>query len=58
MFGGCEVQTNWYKVPNDKQFDRLVKGKDEDETIGEHNELMTSVPQQTERPMVIFAPLR
>ena len=24
MLSGCETQTNWYKVPNDKQFDRLV----------------------------------
>ena len=31
--------------------DRRAEGKDEDETVGEHEELMTRVPQQTERPM-------
>ena len=37
MLGGCEVQTNWYKVPNDKRFDRLVGIGEDQRHIAAHN---------------------
>ena len=34
MLAGCETQTDWYQVPNDQQFDRLVGlGEDQSDTL-------------------------
>ena len=37
MLAGCETQTNWYKVPNDKRFDRLVGIGEDQRYIAAHN---------------------
>ena len=37
MLAGCETQTDWYQVPNDQQFDRLVGLGEDQRHIAAHN---------------------
>ena len=37
MIAGCEPQTNWYKVPQHKQLDRLVGIAEDQRFIAAHN---------------------